>query len=282
MSIIIPTRLSDEQIISKCFDGLERKTDYPHLEVIVLLNNINDPGAIDRHLATRAFKVIQCDGPFNWSKVNNFGAAQSSGDLLLFMNDDVEPLDDQWLKALVRALTHSNADVAGSLLRYSNGTIQHAGVHFVDYGGGARHLLRFSTGDEPALRWLSHFPREVSAVTGACLLTTRACFSAMKGFDEDLALVCNDTDYCLRVWQSKKSVIIQPESRLIHHEGISRTGMSETIDVEVFWKKWGKTLEKGDFFTNPNLDSRRDDWTINPSVEQAFRARKKFVGGRNA
>jgi hypothetical protein len=143
-------------------------------------------------------------------------------------------------------------------------------------------LLRFCTGNEPGLRWLSQFPREVSAVTGACLLTTRACFSAMNGFDEDLALVCNDTDFCLRVWQSHASVIIQPQARLIHHEGISRTGMSETSDVDVFWKKWGKSLARGDFFTNPNLDSSRDDWTVNPNVEQVFRTRRKFVGGRNA
>ena len=141
-----PTRLSDEKIISKCFDGLEHETEYPDLEVIVLLNNLADPGAIDRHLATRAFRAIPCDGPFNWSKVNNIGASHASGDLLLFMNDDVEPLDDQWLNALVRALTHANAGVAGSLLKYPNGTIQHAGVHFVDYGGGARQLF-------PASHW---------------------------------------------------------------------------------------------------------------------------------
>ena len=226
--------------------------------------------------------MIRRDEPFNWSKINNIGASHASGDLLLFMNDDVEPLEDQWLKSLVRALTQSGAGVAGSLLKYPNGTIQHAGVHFVTYGGGARHLLRFCTGDEPGLRWLAHFPREVSAVTGACMLTTRACFTSMNGFDEDLALVCNDTDYCLRVWQSHAAVIIQPEARLIHHEGISRSGMSETSDVEVFWKKWGKGLERGDFFTNPNLDSTRDDWTVNPNISQVFLARRNIVGSGSA
>jgi GT2 family glycosyltransferase/glycosyltransferase involved in cell wall biosynthesis/SAM-dependent methyltransferase len=281
VSVIIPTRLGDEKILAKCFDGLERTTDYPDFEVIVLLNNVRDHGAIERHLAARPFRVLPCDGAFNWSKFNNIGAAHASGDLLLFMNDDVEPLEDHWLKALVRALMHTGAGVAGCLLTYPNGTIQHAGVHFVNYGGGARHLLRFCTGNEPGLRWLSHFPREVSAVTGACFLTTRACFSAMGGFDEDFALVCNDTDFCLRVWRSQMSVIIQPEARLIHHEGISRVGMPETSDVDLFWKRWGKSLERGDFFRNPNLDSARDDWTVNPYVEQVFKVRSTFVGGRN-
>jgi GT2 family glycosyltransferase len=272
--------LGDEDIISKCFDGLEHKTDYPNLEVIILLNNVRDPGAIDRQLATRNLKSVTCEGAFNWSRINNVGAGHASGDLLLFMNDDVEPLDGQWLTAMVQALIHSGAGITGSLLTYPNGTIQHAGVHFVNYGGGARHLLRFSTGDEPLLRWLSHYPREVSAVTGACLLTTRTCFDALNGFDEELPLVGNDTDYCLRAWRNHIPVIIEPRARLIHHEGISRTGMSEAQDVEVFWARWGKLLECGDFFANPNLDSRRDDWTVNPNAGQDFSIRSTPIGGR--
>jgi GT2 family glycosyltransferase/glycosyltransferase involved in cell wall biosynthesis len=275
VSIIVPTRLADEELISRCFDGLESNTDYPNLEVIVVVNNVRDPEAEARHLEERTFKVLHWDGAFNWAGINNLGATQANGELFLFLNDDVEPLEKDWLKILVRTLVSSRAAAIGGLLRYPNGTIQHSGVHLVNYDGGARHLFRFCAEDEGRLGWLMNHPREVSAVTGACLLTTRECFNAVNGFDEELPLVGNDTDYCLRVWRNGSSVMVQPAAKLIHHEGVSRQGMSEVKDVERFWKKWAKFLEHGDFFSNPNLDVRRDDWTVNSSIEKTFKLRSR-------
>lgn len=98
-------------------------------------------------------------------------------------------------------LAITGVGVVGALLKHPNGKIQHLGMNFVNYGGGARHLFRFGTGNERGLQWLMNYPREVSAVTGACLLTTRKCFDAVGGFDEELPLVCNDTDFCLRVFK---------------------------------------------------------------------------------
>ncbi len=280
-SIIIPTRLSDEALVAKCFDGLASHTDYPNFEVIIVVNNVADPGAVDRLLAPRPFKVVAWNGGFNWSAINNLGVAHADGELFLFMNDDVEPLDANWLKALVDGLVRSGAGVAGCMLKYPNGTIQHGGVHFVNYGGGARHLFRFCRSNKAGLEWLMANPREVSAVTGACLLTSRECFTAVSGFDEGLPLVGNDTDYCLRVWQSGFSVIMQPDAQLIHHEGISRAGMSDVVDVEVFWKKWGAFLERGDLFTNPNLDLTRDDWVVGADIETVYKVRLKAVADGN-
>jgi O-antigen biosynthesis protein len=281
VSIIIPTRLADEELIAQCFDGLEGNTDYPNFEVIVVVNNVRDPDAEARHLGKRTFKVLHWDRAFNWAGINNVGATQANGELFLFLNDDVEPLEKDWLKILVRTLVRARAAAIGGLLRYPNGTIQHSGVHFVNYGGGARHLFRFCAGDEARLGWLMNHPREVSAVTGACLLTTRECFNAVNGFDEEIPLVGNDTDYCLRVWRNGSSVMVQPAAKLIHHEGVSRQGMSEVKDVERFWKKWAKLMEQGDFFSNPNLDLRRDDWTVNPHIEKTFKLRSRFSTDQN-
>jgi GT2 family glycosyltransferase/glycosyltransferase involved in cell wall biosynthesis len=281
VSIIIPTRLGDEELISQCFDGLESNTDYPNFEVIVVVNNVRDPEAEARHFGKRTFKVLHWDGAFNWAGINNLGASQANGELFLFLNDDIEPIEKDWLKILVQTLVRAKAAAIGGLLTYPNGTIQHSGVHFVNYDGGARHLFRFCAGDEARLGWLMNHPREVSAVTGACLLTTRECFNAVNGFDEELPLVGNDTDYCLRVWRNGSSVLVQPAAKLIHHEGVSRQGMSEVKDVKRFWKKWSKFLEHGDFFSNPNLDVRRDDWTVNPSIEKTFKLRSRFSTDQN-
>jgi O-antigen biosynthesis protein len=282
VAIVIPTTLGNDALVSRCFDALERGTDYPDIEVVVVVNNVKDPTATERHLAARPFRAITWNGSFNWSGINNFGAAHSDAELLLFMNDDIEPLGRAWLRRMVETLARTRAGVTGCLLKYKNDTIQHGGINFVNYGGGARHLFRFCTGDEERLRWLLQHPREVSAVTGACLLTTRECFNEVRGFDENLPLVGNDTDYCLRVWQSGRPVVFDPAASLIHYEGISRAGMCEVKDVATFWDKWRTFLERGDFFVNPNIDLTRDDWVVNAMIEKLPAVRTRRMTGENS
>ena len=86
----------------RCFNGLVERTDYPNLEVIVVVNNVPDVAAAKAFLAKWPFTVRVWEGAFNWSAINNFGAKHATGDYLLFLNDDVEPLDPDWLKHMVR------------------------------------------------------------------------------------------------------------------------------------------------------------------------------------
>ena len=102
VSVVIPTCLHEREIAMRCFNGLVERTDYPNLEVIVVVNNVPDVAAAKAFLANWPFTVRVWDGAFNWSAINNFGAKHATGDYLLFLNDDVEPLDPDWLKHMVR------------------------------------------------------------------------------------------------------------------------------------------------------------------------------------
>jgi GT2 family glycosyltransferase len=251
----------------RCFNGLVERTDYPNLEVIVVVNNVPDVAAAKAFLANWPFTVRVWDGAFNWSAINNFGAKHATGDYLLFLNDDVEPVDPDWLKHMVRIARVHAVGAVGATLRYSNNTLQHAGITISNHAGASRHcgrhVFRFCLGDEAHIASLAHHDHECRAVTGACLLTRRDCFDVVNGFDETLALVTNDTDYCLRLAEKGYSSIVASEAVLIHDEGISRGGMAEDDDVKQFWKRWAARLSAVDPFTNPNLDIDKDDWSIN-------------------
>lgn len=271
VSLIIPTCLRHLDVIERCFNSLTELTAYGDIEVILVTNNLSDQAAaqafLKPYLAQGAFKAVHWEGEgFNWSALNNFGTRHATGDYLLYFNDDVESIKADWLDRLVLTLEDSGAGIIGPMLRYPNRTLQHLGINLVPYGGGARHLFRFCSGMEDNLRWIMDHPREVSAVTGACLLTTRALFDALDGFDETIPVVCNDVDFCLRAQAKGYAVLIEPRAELIHHEGISRTGISETEDVKRFWGRWGTVLKTPDPFTNPNLDLMRDDWMVNPDI----------------
>ena len=281
VSIVIPTCLKDIALIEQCFLGLTELTDYSELEIIVVFNNVVNPALIALCMNKWPFTFFTWDKPFSWSAINNFGASKASGECLLFMNDDVESIQKDWLKVLVQRLRVTGAGAVGPLLVYPNGTVQHAGIYVSPLDENVRHFFRFSSNDRANEHWLMRYPREVSAVTGACLLTTKACFDSVGGFDENLPLVCNDTDYCFRLGMMGYAVIIEPEAKLVHHEGVSRAGMPEDDDVAKFKLKWKKLLKLGDPFSNPNIDTSRDDWSIDSDMKQesAYRIFKSRLIG---
>lgn len=264
VSIVIPTRMADLAMVERCFSGLANATDYPDFEVLVVPNNLRDPAVAKAALAKWPFRVLEWQGRWNWSAVNNLGAAAASGEVLLFLNDDVEPMGPDWLTHMVNTLLDHRAGVVGAHLRYPNGDIQHLGMRLVDQG--VRHLFHFCQGTEVAGQWLMNHPREVSAVTGACLMVSARLFAATGGFDESFPVVCNDTDFCLRLRERGERVLIEPRAKLVHYEGVSRIGMAEGDDVARFTAKWQEVLSQGDPFANPNLDSGRDDWSVDPQM----------------
>jgi GT2 family glycosyltransferase/glycosyltransferase involved in cell wall biosynthesis len=265
VSIVIPTCLHKYEIVTRCFNGLVERTNYPNFEVIVVLNNVRDMASARAFLAKWPFTVRVWEGAFNWAGINNFGAKASSGDYLLFLNDDVEPVDPSWLRQMVRIACLKSVGAVGATLKYPNNVIQHGGITISNYADSrrhcGRHIFRFCTGDESHITSIVHHDHECRAVTGACLLTRRDCFNELSGFDESLEVVTNDTDYCLRL-DARGYVNVISAAVLTHHEGISRTGIEEVDDLKRFWKRWSSRLSVDDPFTNPNLDRDKDDWSV--------------------
>jgi GT2 family glycosyltransferase/glycosyltransferase involved in cell wall biosynthesis len=281
VSIVIPTCLHKRDLVTRCFNGLVERTDYPNLEVIIVLNNVADIASAQRFLDKWPFAVRVWDGAFTWSGINNFGARNASGDYLLFLNDDVESMERSWLKHMVRIASMQSVGAVGATLKYENNALQHAGITISNHPGDThhcgRHLLRFCSGDELHIARIAHHDHECRAVTGACLLTRRDCFDALNGFDETLEVVTNDTDYCLRLNEKGYSTVISAASILIHHEGISRAGIEEADDLKRFWKRWSTRLPADDPFFNPNLDRDKDDWSVDAGAVGSLIGRTQRV-----
>jgi glycosyltransferase involved in cell wall biosynthesis len=106
---------------------------------------------------------------------------------------------------------------------------------------------------------LHRVAREVSAVTGACLLVRRSVFAEAGGFDEALSVVGNDVDFCLRLARLGRRTIWTPAGTLVHHESLSRSGVSHLADEGRVWDRWADLLLTGDPYYNPNLAQDRVD-----------------------
>lgn len=257
-SIIIPTR-DGLDLLRTCVDSLCRRTAYHNYELIVVDNGSRDPLTLqwlDSKQAQGVLRVLPGDMPFNWSVLNNLAAREARGDVLVFLNNDVEIIDGQWLERLMENALRKDVGVCGPLLLYGDGTIQHAGV-VVGMGGWADHIHK---GSPPAhtQRYTASpmLRRNVLAVTGACMAVARDRFDEMGGFDESFIVCGSDVELCLRAYRGGLLNVYVPEARLIHHE--SKTRDPRQIDENDFIRSaeaYAPYRTEGDPYFHPALDA---------------------------
>ena len=267
VSIIIPTR-NKRQLLETTLEGIWNRTDSRRYEVIVVDNRSTEPDAV-RYLASLQprCQVLRWDRPFNYAAINNAGARRAAGEQLLFLNNDVDVIDADWLTAMLEHAQRPEVGAVGAKLLYADGRIQHAGV-VVGINQGAANAFRLQPGDTIGPQRLADLARNCSAVTGACMMVPRRVFDEVGGFDEGLRVVLNDVDLCLRIRQQGYLVVYTPHARLYHYEGSSRGAGDPRSDRRLFQERWQAVLDRGDPYYNPNLWYKHDDWRIRVDLEE--------------
>ena len=235
VSILIPTR-DRIDLVEQCVESLARTT-YPAFEVLIIDNDSAERETLDwfeQFDNGRDRRVVAAPGEFNFSRINNVGAAHGRGELILLLNNDTEVIDPNWLTTMVRWIQQPDIGIVGAKLLYPNDTIQHAGV-ILGLGGLAGHGLLHEPADSTGYFNRLTITHEVGAVTGACLLTWRDDWNELEGLDEELAVAFNDIDYCLRVRHHLgRRILWCADATLYHHESVSRGAEDDPVKVARF------------------------------------------------
>ena len=231
-------------------------------EVVVIANNTTNPPAIETlaWIASRPnHQVLVRNESFNFSRFCNAGVALSSGDRLLFINDDVTPVSDDWIEPLLAPLRDPEVGVSGPLLLYPDETVQHGGI-FLGYHGGAGHTLRHVRLPEEDYLFYGSVARQVSAVTGAVMMVRREIFDTLNGFDELLPTFLQDVDLCLRAAAVGQATVWTPQAELLHMESTSILALDHPAfhrqrlrEKARFVARWGELIAH-DPFRNPAFD----------------------------
>jgi O-antigen biosynthesis protein len=253
-SLVICSR--NAKLLKRCLDAIARQTAHASREIVVVQHRAGDIAAMDRLLESSGCVRVPYTGPFNFALMNNLGAGHATGDVLVFMNDDIEPLDPDWLTALLAHAHRPEVAAVGPKLIYPSGAIQHAGL-VIGIMEGAGHLHRFTFGS-PFWNWLP-FTRNVCAVTGACLAIRKQVFAELDGFDESFPVNYNDVDLCLRARQVGYEVVIEPGALLRHQECQTRQAGVRLEERYRFEQRWAAWLERGDPFYSPYLRRTLED-----------------------
>jgi GT2 family glycosyltransferase len=258
VSIIVPFKDKPE-LLATLVRSLLEKTSYPHFELLLVSNQSSRPEtfALLERLTDPRLRKLRWDEPFNYPAINNFAARQAKGELLLFLNNDMEVTERGWLEELIGQAQRPEVGTVAPKLLFPDGSVQHAGV-VVGIAGFAGHPF-WRLPDDGSWTPFGHadWPRNYLAVTSACMMVRRELFEELGGYDESFRVCGSDIELCLRMVEKGLRVVYTPYTRLTHHESASRR--LDVMPEEDFWNSfvaYRPHLRGGDPFYNPNLTLR--------------------------
>lgn len=264
VSIVIlnNNHLSD---IKKCVDSLLGCT-YKNVEIIILENNSTDEKLFEYYENIKKddrIKIVTCNKAFNYSEFNNVAVKESKGEYLLFMNNDMEVINPEFIEEMLMLAIQPNSGAVGARLFYPDNTLQHC---YVITGTGvdrvAAHAgLGIAKNDYGYLDRIG-FVQNVNAVTGACLMVSRRIFDEVGGFDEAFPVAYNDVDLCLKIRTKGYYNLYTPYATLYHYESATRGNDNKgdkkkrlNLDAENMKIKWGDNIK--DPYYNPNFSAEK-------------------------
>jgi len=262
VSIVVPTTLP--AAAAACLDSVLTKSSYGNFELLLLaepdhVRAAKSSSALSRILAHPRVRIVEYeDRPFNFSHVSNLGARASRGDLLCFLNDDVEVITADWLEQLVARIRLDGVAAVGPMLYYPSNLIQHAGV-ILGVDGLADHACKHQLRGYAGYFGRGGLEQDLSCVTGACMLVRREVFEAVGGFDESLPVAFNDVDLCIKIRQTGARIVWTPAVEMYHHESLTLGHHDSPArreqfrrDVRALRARWRNVLAADPCY-NPNL-----------------------------
>jgi len=273
VTLLIPTR-NNKPLLERLLHSLQ-KTTYKNYQIVIIDNISDEPETVkfldslsDGTLVKVPLEIVKIanqDGHFNFSYINNQAAKHINSDFILFLNDDVEVISDNWLSQMVGWAQLSGVGAVGARLLFPDGRVQHGGVLPSLPRHVGRTAFRGLAGKDPGYLFAARVSRNCSAVTAACLLTPTKLFKEIGGFDEKTFPVAySDIDYCLRLRAADKRIVYCGEIELYHHEGASRGLNKDAIDGMIAYEeKYGSFKDP---YYNPNLSTENNRSLIKPTV----------------
>jgi GT2 family glycosyltransferase/SAM-dependent methyltransferase len=258
VSIIIPTDAWEH--LKDTLHAIYVHTAYRPIEVVVVTNSriIASPPPLPHpspgRWAHRAPVYVAYDKSYNFSGKCNAGAAAASGNILIFYNDDVRPLEDRWLDNTIEYLFMPGVGGVSPKLLYENDTIQYAGM-----ATGVRGLTgtTFHAYPKDSTAYINFIQsvRNVSILSGACLAIRKDVFDDIGGFDATKTPSSHsDVDLSFRLLEAGFRCVYTPYASLRHighlslreHEQTHR--IKDRADIHLL-RRWPQRLANDPYFT---------------------------------
>ena len=254
--------------LRRCLDSLLALTSHPELELLV----VGQGGESPTWLPDRATWLPGEAGAFRRGHANNLGAAAAVGDHLLFLDEDVEVVEADWIELLLLHAGLPNVGAVGPLLVRPDGLVDQAGVA-IGLRDPATPMLAGYPGDGDGYYGSLPCAREVSALGAECLLVRRADFEAAGRFNEFYGNQFEDYDLCRRLAARGLASVYAPRPRLVNHRTpAGKRVAGDAVDRALFVDCWYDELMRGDPYFNPGFAQQIADYVPSGWRERVYRA----------
>jgi len=209
-------------------------------EIIVVADSHTPAEVTDSLTISPKVRLEKFNEPFNFSKKCNLGARCSSGEIILFLNDDMLSLSTGWVTKLQHQFSDPSVGGVGGLLLTPDGFVQCAGhanmprPHMYGVGKDPR---------DPAFQQQLAVVRITDGLSGACFAVRRSDYMEVGGMCEELPSSYNDVDLGFKLKGLGKKLIYVPDIQYIHYESISRDPMVSEAETALIWRRWGRYFE---------------------------------------
>jgi GT2 family glycosyltransferase len=247
VSIIIPA-YNQFAYTFNCLESLYVNLSPDLAYEVIIVNDASTDETLEQ-LATliKGIKVLTNAENSGFIRSCNYGASQAKGQYLYFLNNDTRILENCLESLLKLIVNNPQVGAVGSKLIYANSKQQEAGGIIWNSADGWNYG-RLDSPDEPEYNYV----RPVDYCSGASLLVPTDLFKQLGGFSQDfIPAYYEDTDLCFALRELGYQVLYQPQSNVIHYEGItSGTDLSsgikqyQVINQTKFREKWSKVLTK--------------------------------------
>ena len=235
VSVIIPVYGKIDYTL-RCLASIAAEPPSVEFEIIIVDDCSPDDSA-EVIKTIPGVRLLQNTENLGFIRSCNAGASVSSGEYLLFLNNDTE-VQPNWMDELLRTFHEfPGTGLAGSKLVYPDGRLQEAGG-IIWQDGSAWNFGRFQDPNLP----IYNYAREVDYCSGASIMVPKTLFDELNGFDEYyLPAYCEDADLALKIRDKGYRVIYQPQSTVIHYEGIT-SGTDTTQGIKSYQVENSKKL----------------------------------------
>lgn len=278
VSVIIPSK-DHFDTLQNCITSFLKYTKYRHVEFIVVDNGSCEEqkekilqflkNTFDNDINYNCYYDYE-EQPFNFSKMCNRGAERAVGEYLLFLNDDIEIISEEWLDRMLGQAMLSHVGAVGCKLLYPlDRKIQHVGI--TNMGIGPAHKLNGFVDNQIYAHGENALVLNKIAVTAACLLVSKEKFRKAGGFPSDMAVAYNDVALCFSLLKHGYLNVVRNDVTLIHHESLSR-GMDDTNEKKkrllrekkLLYSRYPKWDGRDPYYSKDWVQLRKDtDYTCN-------------------
>jgi GT2 family glycosyltransferase len=220
--------------------SLLNHTKHRNIEIVIVFDRSTPATVLEQLRGIGGNRIVleEFDAPFNFSDKCNRGFLASSGDVVVFLNDDVEIQSEDFIEQLCAPLEEESVGMTGARLNYSDGSIQHAGLIMQDTEFVHAYLAQ--PGESFGFFGELVVDHEVSGLTAACVALRRDVVKEVGGFRLDLPSNFNDVDFSYKVRAAGYRLLWLHDVRATHFESQTRKNTVFGWEVQAILDRWGK------------------------------------------